>query len=87
MVSKEEIEHVAKLMRIEINDPTIYEQIDKMIGYFDILDTAGVESEEISMREISISSLREDRYIPFNERLIEKLKHYKEIYFRAPKMI
>jgi aspartyl-tRNA(Asn)/glutamyl-tRNA(Gln) amidotransferase subunit C len=87
MVSREEIEHVAKLMRIEIDDPTIYERVDKMIGYFDILDSAGVESEEISIREIPITSLREDKYVPFNEKLIEKLNHYKGTYVRAPKMI
>jgi len=87
MVSREEIEHVAKLMRIEIDDPTIYERVDKMIGYFDILDSAGVESEEISVREITITNLREDKYIPFDEKLIEKLNHYKGTYVRAPKMV
>ncbi len=87
MVSREEIEHVAKLMRIEIDDPTIYERVDKMIEYFDILDSAGVESEEISVREITITNLREDKYIPFDEKLIEKLNHYKGTYVRAPKMI
>jgi aspartyl-tRNA(Asn)/glutamyl-tRNA(Gln) amidotransferase subunit C len=87
MVSREEIEHVAKLMRIEIDDPTIYERVDKMIGYFDILDSSGVESEEISVREISITTLREDKYIPFDEKLIEKLNHYKGTYVRAPKMV
>lgn len=87
MVSREEIEHVAKLMRIEIDDPTIYERVDKMIGYFDILDSAGVESEDISVREIPITHLREDKYIPFDEKLIEKLNHYKGTYVRAPKMV
>ena len=87
MVSREEINHVAKLMRIEIDDPTIYERVDKMIGYFDILDSAGVESEEISVREISITNLREDKYIPFDEKLIEKLNSYKGTYVRAPKMV
>jgi aspartyl-tRNA(Asn)/glutamyl-tRNA(Gln) amidotransferase subunit C len=87
MVSREEIEHVAKLMRIEIDDPTIYESVDKMILYFDILDAAGVESEEISVKEIPITSLREDKYIPSDEKLIEKLNHYKGTYVRAPKMV
>ena len=87
MVSREEIEHVAKLMRIEIDDPTIYERIDKMMGYFDILDSAGVESEEISVSEIPIANLREDKYITFDEKLIEKLNHYKGTYVRAPKMV
>ena len=87
MVTRKEIEHVAKLMRIEIDDPTIYERIDKMIGYFDILDSADVESEEISVREIPITNLREDKHIPFDEKLIEKLNSYKGTYVRAPKMI
>ena len=87
MVTREEIEHIAKLMKIEIDDPTIYERVDKMLVYFDILDSADVESEEISVREIPITNLREDKYIPFNEKLIEKLNHYKGTYVRAPKMV
>ena len=87
MVSHEEIQHVAKLMKIELDDPSIYKRVDKMIGYFDILDSAGVESEEIFFTEISLANLREDEHIPFNEKLIEKLNHYKGTYVRAPKMV
>lgn len=84
---EEEIEHVSKLMKIDIDDHKEYvEKVHMMISYFDILDSAGVESEEISMHEISISTLRDDEYIPFNEKLIEQLKHYKGTYVRAPKM-
>ena len=87
MVTEEEIEHVSKLMKIEVENHK--EHIDKahaMIDYFDILDSAGVESEEISMQEIPLSNLRKDKYIPFDEKLIEKLKNYKGTYVRAPKM-
>ncbi len=87
MVTQEEIEHVSKLMKIEIDDHREYvDKVKKMIEYFDVLDSAGVESEEISMHEIQISSLREDRYIPFSDKLIERLNHYKGTYVRAPKM-
>ncbi|HJJ22763.1 MAG TPA: hypothetical protein OQH54_03490 [Nitrosopumilus sp.] len=87
MVTEEEIKHVAKLMRIEIDDYAEYvNKVHAMIDYFDVLDSAGVESEEITMQEIPISNLREDKYIPFNEKLIEKLKNYKGTYVRAPKM-
>lgn len=87
MVTEEEIEHVSKLMRIDIDDHKEYvEKVHIMINYFDILDSAGVESEEISMPEISISNLRKDEYIPFDDKLIEKLNHYKGTYVRAPKM-
>ena len=87
MVTEEEIEHVSKLMRIEVDDHKEYvDKVHAMIDYFDILDSAGVEDEEISMQEISISDLREDKHIPFDEKLIEKLNNYKGTYVRAPKM-
>ena len=87
MVTVEEIEHVSKLMKIDVDDHSEYlEKVKKMISYFDILDSAGVESEEISMSEISIEELRKDEYIPFEDKLIEKINHYKGTYIRAPKM-
>ncbi len=87
MVSEEEVEHVSKLMKIEVDDHKEYvDKVHAMIDYFDILDSAGVESEEISMQEIPISELREDKHIPFDEKLIDKLNNYKGTYVRAPKM-
>ena len=87
MVTVEEIEHVSKLMKIDVDDHSEYlDKVKKMIIYFDILDSAGVESEEISMPEISIEDLRNDEYIPFEDKLIEKMNHYKGTYVRAPKM-
>jgi aspartyl-tRNA(Asn)/glutamyl-tRNA(Gln) amidotransferase subunit C len=87
MVTEEEIEHVSKLMKIDIDDHKEYvDKVQSMIDYFDVLDSADVESEEISMQEIPISSLREDKHIPFNEKLIDKLNNYKGTYVRAPKM-
>lgn len=88
MVSKEEIEHVAKLMRIEIDDHLVHiDRVQKMIAYFDILDKANVESEELIVREQTLDNLREDKYVPYEEKLIENLKNYKDCYVRAPKMV
>ena len=87
MVTVEEIEHVSKLMKIDVDDHSEYlEKVKKMISYFEILDSAGVESEEISMPEISIESLRKDEFITFEDKLIEKMNHYKGTYVHAPKM-
>ncbi|KAF6249962.1 MAG: hypothetical protein EX284_06990 [Candidatus Nitrosopumilus sp. MTA1] len=87
MVTEEQIEHVSKLMKIDIDDHKEYvDKVQTMIDYFDVLDSADVESEEISMQEITISNLREDKYVPFNEKLIDKLNNYKGTYVRAPKM-
>ena len=87
MVTVEEIEHVSKLMKIEVDDHSEYvDKVKKMISYFDILDSAGVDSEEIVMPEILIESLRKDEFIPFEDKLIEKMNHYKGTYVHAPKM-
>lgn len=87
MVTEEEIERVSKLMKIDVDDHNEYvDKVQTMINYFDILDSAGVESEEITMPEIPVSSLRKDEHIPFNDKLIEKLNNYKGTYVRAPKM-
>lgn len=88
MVSKEEIEHVAKLMRIELDDHTVHiDRVQKMIEYFDILDKAGTESEELIVNEQPLENLREDKHEPYSDKLIDKLKHYKEKFIRAPKMV
>jgi len=88
LVSKEEIENVAKLMRIELDDHIVHvDRVQKMIEYFDILDKAGAGSEEFDVQEKSITELREDEHIPYDEKLIEALKNYKENYVRAPKMV
>lgn len=88
MVTEEEIEQVAKLMKIDVNDHREYvEKVHEMINYFDILDSAGVQDEEITMRDLPLTSLREDKHIEYEEKLIEKLKHYKENFVRAPKMV
>ena len=87
MVTKEEIEDIAKLMRIELDDHLIHiDRVQKMIDYFDLLDKAGVEEEEISVQETSIDALRKDEHIPFSEKLIDNLKNYKGTFVRAPKM-
>jgi aspartyl-tRNA(Asn)/glutamyl-tRNA(Gln) amidotransferase subunit C len=87
-VTREEIEKVAKLMRIELDDHVVHiDRVQKMIEFFDVLDKAGIESEEFDFQEKSITELREDKHIPFDEKLIEKLKSFKGTYVRAPKMV
>ena len=88
MVTEEEIEQVAKLMKIDVHDHKEFvEKVHVMINYFDILDSAGVEDEEITMNSLPLTSLREDIHFPFGEKLIERLNNYKGSYVRAPKMV
>ena len=87
MITKEDIEHIAKLMRIDIeNSDEYFERLKKVLGYFDILDKANIEGEDIPVQQVTIDDLREDVHIGFSDNLIEQLKNYKGSYVRAPKM-
>lgn len=75
-------------MRIELDDHAVHiDRVQKMIEYFGILDNAAAESDEFDVQEKSINELREDKYIPYDEKLIEKLRNFKGTYVRAPKMV
>ncbi|MCY4490863.1 MAG: hypothetical protein OXC46_05285 [Thaumarchaeota archaeon] len=87
MITEEEIQHIAELMKIEIDDHKEYaDKVHDMIDYFSILDSAGVESEEITMQSIHITKLRKDCHIPFDGDIMKSLKKYKNNYIRAPRM-
>ncbi len=88
MVTEAEIEQVTKLMKIDVHDHKEFvDKVHAMIDYFDILDKAGADEEEIISQEMQVSELREDKYIPYDDNLIERLKNYKGQYIRAPKMV
>ncbi len=87
LVTEEEIARVAKLMKIELGDHSEHvKRVQKMLEYFDILDKANVESEEIIVQETDMDELRDDRYIQYDEKLLKFLKTYKEKYVKAPKL-
>ena len=87
LVTEEEIAHVAKLMKIELEDHSEHvKRVQKMLEYFDILDKANVESEEIIVQETDMDELRDDRYIQYDEKLLKFLKTYREKYIKAPKL-
>ena len=87
MVTEEEIAHVAKLMKIELEDHSEHvKRVQKMLEYFDILDEANIESEEIKPLETDIDKLRDDRYVQYDKKLLKFLKTYKEKYVKAPKL-
>ena len=87
LVTEEEIARVAKLMKIELGDHSEHvKRVQKMLEYFDILDKADVESEEIIVQETDMDELRDDRYIQYDEKLLKFLKTYKEKYVKAPKL-
>ena len=87
MVDEEEIIRVAKLMKINLEDHSDHvKRVQKMLEYFDILDRANVESEEITVQETDLDKLRDDKHIPYNKNLLKFLKSYQEKYVKAPKL-
>ena len=87
LVTEEEIAHVAKLMKIDLEDHSTHiKRVQKMLEYFDILDNANVESEEIIVQETDLDKLRNDKHIPYDKNLLKFLKSYQEKYVKAPKL-
>ena len=87
LVNEEEISEVAKLMKIDLEDHSVHiKRVQKMLEYFDILDKANVESEEIIVQETDLDKLRDDKYIPYDKNLLKFLKSYQEKYIKAPKL-
>ena len=87
LVNEEEISHVAKLMKIDLEDHSAHiKRVQKMLEYFDILDRANVESEEITVQETDLDKLRDDKYVLYDKNLLKFLKIYQEKYVKAPKL-
>ena len=58
MIDKYEIIRIAELMKIHLDDHADHiTRVQKMLEYFDILDNANVESEEITAQEIDLNDL------------------------------
>jgi len=75
LVNEEEISEVAKLMKINLEDHSVHiNRVQKMLEYFDILDNANVESEEIIVQETDLGKLRDDKYNQYDKNLLKFLK-------------
>ncbi len=87
MVDKKEIEHLSDLIKIEIKDPQKYIlQVEQILNYFERLDKVEITTEDLIRQELSLDDLREDKFIQYEDNLIEKLKKTRENFVRAPKM-
>ena len=74
-------------MKIDLEDHSSHiKRVQKMLEYFDILDKANVESEEITVQETDLDKLRYDKHVPYDKNLLKFLKSYQEKYGKAPKL-
>ena len=63
MVTEEEITDMAAMMRITIDDRTEYvDKVQRMLDYFGVLDSAGVDDEDILVQEMTPAELRADEH-------------------------
>lgn len=70
MVTEDDINRMAAMMRLEIDDRSEYVgKVQKMLDYFEILDSAGVGDEEMAVHEVSLDRLRADEHIPSKHNL------------------
>ncbi len=88
MVDKKEIEHLSDLIKIEIKDPQKYIlQVEQILNYFERLDKVDITTEDLLRQELTLDDLREDKFVSYDDNLIEKLKKTKENFVRAPKLV
>jgi len=69
MISKEEVEHIAKLARLELNDKEIekmQKDLTAILGYFDLLKRA--PEIKVSSSKFQVSSLRKDEVISSHDK-------------------
>lgn len=84
MVSEKEITDMARMMRIPIDDHREYqEKVRLMLGYFDVLDSAGVDDEEVDLPRVPLGMLREDIHEPHPES-VSCVRRDSRGYVRAP---
>ena len=62
-------------------------RVQKILEYFDTLDAANVESENLESNSMSVEDLRDDVHSKFKGSLIDQIKNYQGTHVRAPKMI
>ncbi len=92
MITVEDVEHVAKLARLELTDDEkqkFTEQLDNILDYFnqlDELDTTGVEPLSHPIPIFNV--IREDSPTEFNEReiVLNNAPEEEDGYFRVPKI-
>ena len=83
MISKEEVEHIAKLARLELTEAEVkkmQKDLTEILGYFDLLKKARPEGARLARpkgvaapKVGNLAAARKDEIKPKNDSLAEKL--------------
>ncbi len=85
VVSAVDVASAARLMKIHVPDASVHAgRVKEMLEYFDILDRADVESDEIRPPQIGLEELRPDE--ARQSGVSVALHHARDGYVRAPKI-
>jgi aspartyl-tRNA(Asn)/glutamyl-tRNA(Gln) amidotransferase subunit C len=90
MISKDEIRHLGWLSRLELTDSELdryASQIDKIIKYFDKLDTISLTGNEPARSIKKVSELRNDNIRVFDGDPLEFSKNIKDGFVKGPRMV
>jgi len=93
IITKKEVEYVAKLAKLEFNEEEKEEftsQLNSILDYFKKLDELDTEKVEPTAYVISMPNLlNEDKVKPSlpREEVLSNSKHIKKGYFKVPKIM
>jgi len=78
MISKEEVQHIAKLARLELAEEEVkkmQKDLSEILGYFDLLKKAPLPAKILSEQNLGgqVQNLRKDKVLPRDASLAEKL--------------
>ncbi len=77
MISKEEVQHIANLARIRVDEKELTKfckDLSEILDYFAVLKDADTSEVEATTHSILLENVqREDRTLPYNPKRIEKL--------------
>jgi len=75
MISKEEVQHIAKLARLELTEKEtekMQKDLTEILGYFDLLKNVPEITKNDSKKEVK-NVLRKDEILPKDNSMAEKL--------------
>ncbi len=89
MVSNEEIRHLGQISKLELTDQEIQKygsQIEEIIKYLDMLDSADLDEIEPLNLKKQFSELRKDSVQTFQDNALKNAKYRKDEFIKGPRL-
>jgi aspartyl-tRNA(Asn)/glutamyl-tRNA(Gln) amidotransferase subunit C len=89
MVNREEVRHLAWLVRIELSEKEeeVYtRQIEQIIEYLNILDSISLDTKP-PRNVVEYTNLRDDEAVECKEDTVSVVRNVKDRFVKAPRMV